>query len=93
MDSLEYFSFMLRRRIEAGEISPKETLDAIAQLVNYAGHANEHDAKDGSQTREEREQAYMVREERLSSSKECRALDRWHDRTSKPALTGWDDIK
>jgi hypothetical protein len=86
MDSLEYFRFMLQRRIEAGEISPKETLDAIHQLVSYAGHVNEHDAKDGLQTREEREQAYMVREERLSGCEECRKLSRWHDKTSRARL-------
>jgi hypothetical protein len=86
MDSLEYFSFMLRLRIEAGEISPQETLDAIAQLVNYAGQANEHAAKDGAQTCEERAQAYMKRENQLSSSKACRELRRWETTTTRARL-------
>ena len=53
MNTLEYFSFVLQERIEVGEMTPKETLDAIQQLVNYAGRANEHDGEEGVQTRKE----------------------------------------
>ena len=82
MNTLEYFSFVLRERIEVGEMTPKETLDAIQQLVNYAGRANEHDGEEGVQTRKEREQAYVRAERRLNSCNECHALRRWQNKRS-----------
>jgi hypothetical protein len=81
MDCLEYFTFMLRQRFEAGEMSLKDALEAIEELNIYARRANETAIEvDHVQEIAEREQAYLKREHELDKSKTCRALRRWEGR-------------
>jgi hypothetical protein len=78
MDCLEYFSLMLRDRIETGDISTVEILEAIGELVIYAGNANSTALEeDCDHTSAQLEQAYLKRETELDRSKACRALRRW----------------
>jgi hypothetical protein len=81
MDCLEYFQFMLRQRIAAGDMSITEIVEAIDELNIYARQANETAVEvDHVQEIAEREQAYLKREHTLGKSKACRTLRRWENR-------------